>query len=117
MQREHKWEPGENTDHANTPRSYYVRTERGEYRRNGKHLMKTNEIPIRSDDRLDDDYESNVDDSIQLDEQEPSTSETKPYVTRYGRTVKHCEIQRLRYVNRYYAVISIFGLLTFKMYS
>ena len=50
--------------------------------------MKTNEIPIRSDDRLEDDYETNVDDSTQPDEQEPSSSETKPYVTRYGRSVK-----------------------------
>ena len=39
--------------------------------------MKTNEIPIRSDDRLEDDYETNVDDSTQSDEREPSTSEKK----------------------------------------
>ena len=50
--------------------------------------MKTNELPIRSDDILEDDYETNVDDSSQSDEREPSTSEAKPYVTRYGRTVK-----------------------------
>ena len=88
VQRENKWEPGVVTDHANTPRLYHVRTERGEYRRNRKHLMKTNETPIRSDDKLEDDYETNVDDGTQSDEREPSTSETKPYVTRYGRTVK-----------------------------
>ena len=88
MQRENKWEPGVVTDHANTPRSYHVRTERGEYRGNRKHLMKTNEIPIRIDDNLEDDYETNVDDCTQSDEWEPSTSETKLYVTRYGRTVK-----------------------------
>ena len=80
MQRENKREPGVVTDHTNTPRSYHVRTERGEYRRNRKHLMKTNETPIRSDDRLEDDYETNVDDGTQSDEREPSTSETKPYV-------------------------------------
>ena len=28
MQIENKWEPGVVTDHANTPRSYHVRTER-----------------------------------------------------------------------------------------
>ena len=113
IQRENKWEPGLVTDHTNTPRSYHVRTERGENKRNRKHLMKTNGIPIRSDDNLEDDYKTNEDDSTQSDEREPSTSEAKPYVTRYGA----CEIQRLRYVNRYCAVISIFGLLTFKMYS
>ena len=85
VQRENKWEPGVVTDHVNTPRSYHVCTERGEYRRN--HLMKTNEMPIRRDDRLDDDYETNVDDSTLPDEREPSTSETQPYVTRYGKTV------------------------------
>ena len=88
IQRENKWEPGVVTDRANTPRSYHVRTERGEYRRNRRHLMKTNEMPIRSDDRIEDDYDTNVDDSTQSDEWEPSTSEPKPYVTRYGRTVK-----------------------------
>ena len=88
VQRENKWEPGVVTDHTNTPRSYHVRTERGEYRRNRKHLMKINEIPIRSDGNLEDDYETNVDDNTQSDEREPSTSKPKPYVTRYGRTVK-----------------------------
>ena len=67
VQRENKWEPCIVTDHANTPRSYHVRTERGEYRRNHKHLIKTNEIPIRNDDRLENDYETNVDDSTQSD--------------------------------------------------
>ena len=117
VQRENKWEPGVVTDHADTPRSYHVRTERGEYRRNRKHLMKTNEIPIRSDDNLEDDYETNEDDSTQSDAREPSTSDAKPYVTRYGRTVKRLRDSKITSVNRYCAVISIFGLLTFKMYS
>ena len=72
--------------------------------------MKTNEMPIKSDGRLEDDCETNVDDSTQSGEREQSTSETKPYLTRYGRIVK----TPARYVNRYYAVISIFGLLTFQ---
>ena len=88
VQRENTWEPGVITDHASTPRSYHVRTERGGYRRNRKHLMKTKEIPIRSNDRLEDDYNKAWMIAHNGTNENHFSSETKPNVTRYGRMVK-----------------------------
>ena len=53
VQSEKKWEPGVVVQKADTPRSYHVQTQRGSYRRNRKHLIKTNENPTNIDRDLD----------------------------------------------------------------
>ncbi|MCG7876437.1 MAG: RNase H-like domain-containing protein [Candidatus Thiodiazotropha endolucinida] len=90
VQNEKHWEPGIVVQNATTPRSYHVQTKRGQYRRNRKHLMKTNEKPINFDRDYDDDdqREENVDDSRQSDEPQGDTQGAKPYVTRSGRVVR-----------------------------
>lgn len=90
IQTEKKWEPGVVVENASTPRSYHVRTADGKYRRNRRHLMKTNEKPIinDNDDFNDDNYDDKIENYTQSDKQEDNQSDNKLYVTRSGRTVK-----------------------------
>ena len=93
VQNDKKWEPGVVVENATTPRSYHVQTERGRYRRNRKHLMKTKEKPINIER---DDYDDRFEEYIEADNEQTNipqgvqgdTSGTKPYVTRSGRVVK-----------------------------
>ena len=90
VQSEKKWEPGVVVQKADTPRSYHVQTQRGSYRRNRKHLMKTNENPTNIDRDLDFDDQGGeqVENNTQSIEPQENASGAKPYVTRSGRVVR-----------------------------
>lgn len=72
---------------ADTPRSFNVKTERGNLRRNRRHLIKTNENPDDINVEQDVFYDCQTPDE-QVD-QTPvlENQDTQAYVTRSGRTV------------------------------
>ena len=90
VQKKKKWEPGVVVQKADTPRSYHVQTQQGSYRKNRKHLMKTNENPtnIDSDLYFDDQGGEQVEDNTQSMKPQGDASGAKPYVTRSGRVVQ-----------------------------
>ena len=91
VQKEHgSWEPAQVKQKTNNPRSYTVQTERGELRRNTRHLVKTNENPPihePTDMKPGSGTENEQDANPNLDQSRPQP-ETKHVTTRSGRLVK-----------------------------
>ena len=93
-----KWKPARVTQVLPSPRSYKVETERGEYRRNRQHLLRTEESQIpevsQDEDRTDTELEPS---SVGVAHENPVTPPTRmpsATTTRSGRTIR--EPQRFK---------------------